>query len=132
MIIVPRRPTQAGEFFDYLRTLHDLILQLIPLNAHNTRRTVTPRGTFTGAASEPAIGSSGSSTPVIAGQLGRVLVGEWHPGLQINAQNDFIVYTGTNAGVWTATEAQNPGGPEPGTGGYYVKTGEIFAPGLWM
>jgi len=133
MIILPRRPTEPGEFFDYLRKLHDLVMQLVPLNSPSARRTVTPRGTFMGSAPQIGGGAATAATPVVVGQLGMVFRGEWHSSLSVNAQDVFIVYSGANAGIYLATEAQNPGGAEPGTGGFYVKTGDLKEPpGLWI
>lgn len=131
----PRDPIGPAQIQQLLRDLEwckDMIRSIYPRDGGNVHPNVTSVGTTYTANPAPAPTASTSTSAIIAGQLGRVLVGEWHPGLTINAQNDYIVYSGANAGIWTATEAQNAGGYEPGTGGFYIKTGEIFSAGIWL
>lgn len=55
-IQLPPEPTQQGAFFDYIRKMHRVVQQLVPLNSYGVRHKITPRGTFTEA--QPKRGAS--------------------------------------------------------------------------
>lgn len=122
---------QIRELRRELNQVREELRSLRVQTSPTVRATKTAGGTFL-EATPGRTAVAAVATPVIAGQLGMVFRGEWHGSLTVNAQDVFIVYTGTNAGMYVATEAMNSGGAEPGTGGFYVKIGEVFLPGLWI
>lgn len=117
----PKRPTQTGEFFDWLRTFYDAVIQGQILHGTNTRRIVTPRGTFLEAG--PAAPATGGGKvdpflvemvyrdylvcqPVTLDEAGRRVatittrpISPLEPGLVRIAKPDELRYTG-----WDSTQ----------------------------